>query len=80
MNNQKIVTEFTAAIRGYDVYHRYWVPQEKQQLLCYHEKDKPFDRFAIKVCVSNEKIVDYLPMEICNFRGSKKFPRNISRI
>ena len=71
MNNQKIVTEFTAAVRGYHVYRSYWVPQEKQQLLCYHEKDNPFDRFAIKVCVSNEKTVGHLPMEI--YRPTKFF-------
>ena len=59
------IFEFTAAVRGYHYYRKYWNPEPEQVLNCYHERNNAFDRFAIKVCeIGNETPVGHLPMEI----------------
>lgn len=60
------IFEFTAAIRGYHYYKRFWKPEQNQVLNCYHEKNNAFDRFAIMVCeIGKDEIpVGHLPMEI----------------
>ena len=59
------VFEFSAAVRGYHYYKRFWIPQKDQILECFFETHNPFDRFAIKVCeVGNENAVGHLPREI----------------
>ena len=64
--------EFTAAVRGYHYYRRYWLPQPTQKLNCFHEINNPFDQFAIKICeVGNEIAVGHLPKEIS--RATKFF-------
>ena len=64
--------EFTAAVRGYHYYRRYWAPQPSQKLNCFYEPDNPFDQFAIKVCeVGHENPVGHLPREIS--RATKFF-------
>ena len=56
--------EFSAAIRGYHYYERYWNPQESEVLKCTHEFGNVFDIFAIKTCTSNGETVGHLPREI----------------
>ena len=59
------VFEFSAAVRGYHYYRRFWIPQIDQILECFFETHNPFDRFAIKVCeVGNENAFGNLPREI----------------
>ena len=66
------IFEFTAAVRGYHHYRKYWNPEPEQVLNCYHERNNAFDRFAIKVCeIGNETPVGHLPMEIA--RATKFF-------
>ena len=56
--------EYTSAVRGYHYYRQYWQPEESQTLDCAHEKDNPFDIFAIKVMDRNSgATVGHLPME-----------------
>ena len=56
---------FTAGIRGYHYYKKFWKP-ESQVLNCYHGKNNAFDRYAIMVCEigKDETAVGHLPMEI----------------
>ena len=63
MSKEKIL-EFTAAIRGYHYYKRYWQPKEAEKLDCLHEVDNPFDVFAIKTGNSDKNITGHLPREI----------------
>ena len=66
------VFEFTSAVRGFHYYRRYWRPEVEQKLNCYHERNNPFDRFAIKCCaIGNEETVGHLPKEIS--RATKFF-------
>lgn len=64
--------EFTAAVRGYHYYRRFWIPQPAQHLNCSHESDNPFDQFAIKICETGcETPIGHLPREIS--RATKCF-------
>ena len=64
MANNKMF-EFTSAVRGFHHYLKYWKPKLEQKLNCYHERNNPFDRFAIKCCViGKEEPVVHLPKEI----------------
>jgi len=56
--------EFSAAVRGYHYYMKYWHPSENECLDCAHEKENAFDYFAIKTCQKDGTIVGHLPMEI----------------
>ena len=64
------IFEFTAAIRGYHYYKKFWKPESHQVLNCYHEKNNAFDRFAIMVCETGkyETAVGHLRMEISRVR------------
>lgn len=64
MTNAVKVCEFSAAIRGYHYYKRYWSPRESEVLHCSHEFGNVFDIFAIKTCNSKGEIVGHLPREI----------------
>ena len=56
--------EYSSAVRGYHYYRRYWQPQPEQSLDCSHEKNNPYDFFAIKVTVPESgETVGHLPME-----------------
>ena len=56
--------KYASAVRGYHYYRQYWQPEESQTLDCAHEKDNPFDIFAIKVMDRNSgSTVGHLPME-----------------
>lgn len=57
--------EYSAAVRGYHVYRKTWLPKFGEQLDCYFEQNNMFDCFAIMVCEKNErKIVGHLPKEV----------------
>ena len=55
---------FTAAVRGYHYYRRFWRPKENKKLICLHEPGNTFDRFAINTMNENEEIFGHLPKEI----------------
>ena len=57
--------QFTAAVRGFHYYKRFWNPEPEQVLNCFHEVNNPFDIFAIKICtIPNNETVGHMPMEI----------------
>ena len=57
--------EFSTAVRGFHYYQRYWQPTGNECLDCAHEKENPYDYFAIKACRKTDvKIVGHLHMEI----------------
>ena len=56
--------EHASAVRGFHYFRRYWQPKPNQVLDCSHEKDNPYDFFAIKVCdIDSGTTVGHLPME-----------------
>ena len=55
---------FTAAVRGFHYYRRFWRPKENEKLDCLHEPGNAFDRFAIKTVNEKGEIVGHLPKEI----------------
>ena len=55
--------EFSTAVRGFHYYKTYWIPTENECLDCSHEKENPYDYFAI-TCKKDGMIVGHLPMEI----------------
>ena len=58
------IFEFTSAMRGFRHYRHYW-HLEAHQILNYHERNNPFDCFAIKFCqVGKEEMTSHIPMEI----------------
>ena len=58
------IFEFTSAMRGFRHYRHHWY-LEPDQLLNYHERNNPFDCFAIKFCqVGKEEMIGHIPMEI----------------
>ena len=57
--------EFLVAVRGYNHYRRFWIPEKDQVLECFYETHNSFDRFAIKVIeVGNENAIGHLPREM----------------
>ena len=58
------VYSFTAAVRGFHYYRKFWKPKENEKLDCSHEEHNPFDWFAIKTVTSDGMIVGHLPREI----------------
>ena len=60
--------EFTAAVRGYHYYQRFWKPQPNQKISCAYEENNPFDLFDMNIC-DNTNIIGHLPIGI--FRASK---------
>ena len=59
------IFEFTAAVREFHHYRKYWTPEPEQHLHCCHEKGNVFDRYAIKVCeIGKDVAVGHLPKEI----------------
>ena len=58
------VYSFTAAVRGFHYYRKFWKPIENERLSCFHEDGNPYDRFAIKTATSNGATVGHLPKEI----------------
>ena len=58
------VHKFTAAVRGFHYYRRFWRPKESEELDCIYEPDNVFDRFAIKTVTKDGDTVGHLPKEI----------------
>ena len=58
------VYSFTAAVRGFHYYRKFWKPIENERLTCFYEDGNPYDRFAIKTVTSNGATVGHLPKEI----------------
>lgn len=58
------VHTFTAAVRGFHYYRRFWKPKENEKLDCMHEPGNVFDRFAIKTMDERGETVGHLPKEI----------------
>lgn len=58
------VHTFTAAVRGFHYYRRFWKPKENEKLDCMHEPGNVFDRFAIKTVDERGETVGHLPKEI----------------
>ena len=63
--------KFTAAVRGYNYYQRFWRLKENEKWICLYEAGNPFDRFAIKTVNESGEIVGQLPKEIS--RVTKSF-------
>ena len=55
---------FSAAVRGFHFYRRAWVPTESEKLKSVHDKNNPFDNFAIKTMNNSVHTVGHLPMEL----------------
>ena len=55
---------FTAAVRGYHYYQRFWWPKEIEKLICLHEPRNAFHWFTVKTVSKNGEIVGRLPEEI----------------
>ena len=53
---------FSAAVRGSHLYRRAWVPTESEKLKCAHDKNNPFDNFAIKTMNNSGQAVVHLPI------------------
>ena len=71
MSYDKVI-EFTAAVRGYHYYRRFWKPEPSQKLNCFFKEDNPFDPFAIKVCeIGKTAAVGHLFLE--KFLGQRSF-------
>ena len=62
--NNRIILNFTAALRGFHYYQKIWCPREGEVLNCYHERDDAFDVFAIKTESKNGTTIGYLPREV----------------
>ena len=50
-------------MRGHHCYRNYWQPVVGEELNCTHERDNPFDLFAIAIKKSTGETVGHLPME-----------------
>ena len=59
------IFEFTCAVRDFHHYPHHWHLVRDQILNCCHERNNPFDRFAIKFCeAGKEETICHIPMEI----------------
>ena len=57
--------EFSCTVRDYHYYRSIWDPEPEQILNCYHERNNPFDRCAIKCCEIGKKVtIGHMPIEI----------------
>ena len=65
------VHTFTAAVRGFHYYRRFWRPKENEKLDCFYEPGNVFDQFAIKTVDERGETVQHLPKEIS--RVTKNF-------
>ena len=55
---------FTAAVKKYHYYLRFFEPKGNEKLVCIYESWNSFDRFVIKTLNKSGEIVGYLPKEI----------------
>ena len=54
----------SAAVRSFHFYRTAWVPTESDKLKCTHEKNNPFNDFAIKTMNNSGQTVWHLPLEL----------------
>ena len=55
--------KYPSAVRGYHYYRSYWKPVVGEELDCVHERDNPFDLFAIAIRKTTGETVGHLPMK-----------------
>ena len=58
------VHTFTAAVRGFNNYRRFWRAKENKKLDCFYKPGKVFDQFAIKTVDERRETVGHLSKEI----------------
>ena len=58
------VQTFTAAVRGFHYYRRFWRPKENEKLDCVYKPGNVFDQFAIKPVDERGETVGHLPKEM----------------
>ena len=58
------VYSFTAAVRGFHYYRKFWKPKENEKLDYSHEEHNPFDWSTVKTVTGDGMIVGQLPREI----------------
>ena len=68
--SRKMENVYSAAVRGFHYYRKFWKPIENERLTCFHEDGNPYDRFAIKTATSNGATVGHLPKEISRVTNS----------
>ena len=51
-------------MRGYHHYKTYCNPKPSEKIICSHERDNPFDVFAIRACNTKINTVGHLPREL----------------
>ena len=56
-----IVHSYTAVVRGYRYYKKFWKPAENEELRCLHEKFIFYGSLAVKTVRKNDKTIGYLP-------------------
>ena len=62
--------KYQSAERGYH-YRNYWQPVVGEELGCMHERDNPFDLFAMAKKKTTGETVGYLPQKEDNGRNSR---------
>ena len=55
--------KYSSGMRGYHYYHNYCQPVVGEELDCMHDRDNPFDLFAIAIKKTTGEIVGHLPMK-----------------
>ena len=55
--------KYPSAVREYHYYRNYWQPVVGEELDCMHERDNPFNLFAIAIKKKTGETVGHLPME-----------------
>ena len=55
--------KYSSAMRGCHYYRNYCQPVVGEELVCMHERDNPFDLFAIAIKKTTGEIVGHLPMK-----------------
>ena len=58
------VHTFTAAVRGFHHYRRFWRPKENEKLDCFYKPGNVFDQFAMNTVDERGETMGYLPKEI----------------
>ena len=55
--------KYPSAARAYHYYRNYWQPVVGEKLDCMHERDNPFDLFAVAIKKTTGETVGHLQME-----------------
>ena len=51
-------------MRGFYYFKTFWQPKEKELVRCHSENGKWYDKFTIKTCDKNGRVVGHLPREV----------------